>query len=708
MLEQRLSKIDFVGKDGFNWFIGQVTTDPKWREKCEESGYRAKIRIVGVHPPDKEIPDSELPWATFLLPPSLGLGNNYGGQSFCLQGGETVLGFFLDGEDGQQPVVFGGMPQGPFVSEPVSYEKAVSDETSGFYPLSFKQAYDYGAHIKLTNACIPNPKGGFLDANNEIIDDKGEKCETHIEKVNNELIGVAKAQKCTKPAQVFSDAIKEMKGIIKFMENLEPTPFGYVDKVFNIPIPQEDFEQTLQKVSDKIGGALSVNLRLAKAEMMVAIDDAVDDMLKFTEPDFLLKKLKIDKKKNELSCLFENILSGLSNMVKNLLKQTLGKLVSLPLCAAENLLGGLLADVTDKISKAIAPAINGITGVLNTLANPVGSLLSSSGMMPDMMDMMKKAMNFAQIGLKLFSCEGQECEEDPTDWSLNVGPDGLIKPDISKISQISDRMNILSGITSVSERIFPGLKNVKSPFTGISSAIDGLGTTAEQRLLELEETNPEAMNLLDEVGSCEGADGPFGKRCGPPSVRFFGGEGFGGVGKAVINEIGQVIGVSMTEMGFGYTAPPYVTFIDECENGQGASGKAIIEDGKIIKVIMQETGSGYLGGGLSDSDGEQVIAVLDGIDVIGTGVGYEEGDTITTDDGQVLEPIIQNGRIIGANPLDVKDGITEIPDLTINTKTGFGAFIRPSLNFVKVEDYEKPIVPSTKIIQVIDCVSSYS
>ena len=278
---------------------------------------------------------------------------------------------------------------------------------------------------------------------------------------------------------------------------------------------------------------------------------------------------------------------------------------------------------------------------------------------------------------------------------------------MGKIGQISDKMNVLSGITSVSERIFPGLKNVKNPFSGISSAIDGLGTTAQERLLEIEAKDLDG-GLLDIVGSCDGADGPFGQRCGPPSVQFFGGEGIGGAGKAVINEIGQIIGVTMTDMGFGFTSPPLVTFIDECENGRGATGKAIIKDGKIVKVVMQESGSGYLGGGLSESDGEQVIAVLDGIDIIGTGVGYEEGDTITTDDGQVLEPIIQGGRIIGANPVDVKDGITELPDLTINTRTGFGAMIRPSLNFVKVEDYEKPIVPSTKVIQVIDCVSSYS
>ena len=706
MLEQRLSKIDFAGKDGFNWFIGQVTTDPKWREKCEESGYRAKVRIVGVHPPDKEIPDSELPWATFLLPPSLGMGNNYGGQSFCLQGGETVMGFFLDGEEMQQPVVFGGMPQSSFVGEPVSYEKAVSDETSKFEPISFKQAYEYGAHIKLTGDGKPNSKGGFLDSNNEIINEDGTRGETHIEKVNNEDITVKKAQKCTKPAQVFSDAIKEMKGFMKLMERLEPTPFGYVDKIFNIPIPTEDFEKTLDKVSSKIGGAMSINLRLAKFDMLKSIDDAVDAKLKFTEPDFLLKKLKIDKSKNELSCLFENILGGISNMIKNLLKQTLGKLVSLPLCAAENMLGGLLSDITDKIGKAIGPAINSITGVLNTLANPLGALAGGiGGGMPDLSQTMSKALGFAQVGLKLFSCEGQECEPDPTDWDLNVGPDGLAKPDMKKIGKIKDKFSLIPTVEGIGEKIFPGLKNVKNPFTGISSAIDGLGTTAQQRFANMDLETAEGI-VNDTL--CTGADGPFGKRCGPPRVEFFGGEGFGGVGKAVINEIGQVIGVSMEEMGFGYTAPPYVTFIDECNNGKGATGKAIIEDGKIIKVIMQESGSGYLGGGVSDGDGEQVIAVLDGIDIIGTGVGYEEGDTITTDDGQVLEPVIQDGRIIGANPLDVRDGITGLPDLTINTNTGFGAIIRPSLNFVKVEDYEKPILPSTQVIQVIDCVSSYS
>ena len=50
MLEQRLSKIDFLGKDGFQWFIGQVTTDCSWRDYSLKNGYRAKVRILGRNP----------------------------------------------------------------------------------------------------------------------------------------------------------------------------------------------------------------------------------------------------------------------------------------------------------------------------------------------------------------------------------------------------------------------------------------------------------------------------------------------------------------------------------------------------------------------------------------------------------------------------------------------------------------------------------
>ena len=97
MLESSKVGINFAGKDGFYWFIGQVTADYAWRDKNNQNvelGYRAKVRILGHHPPESAeeggIDDEDLPWAHFLVSPQFGSGHNRGGTSFGLQGGETV------------------------------------------------------------------------------------------------------------------------------------------------------------------------------------------------------------------------------------------------------------------------------------------------------------------------------------------------------------------------------------------------------------------------------------------------------------------------------------------------------------------------------------------------------------------------------------------------------------------------------------------
>ena len=73
---------NFLGKDGFHWWIGQVT-DPKkgeWdntlEKKNAENGepiysHRCRVRIVGYHGCGDELPDNKLPLAHVLLPPNV-------------------------------------------------------------------------------------------------------------------------------------------------------------------------------------------------------------------------------------------------------------------------------------------------------------------------------------------------------------------------------------------------------------------------------------------------------------------------------------------------------------------------------------------------------------------------------------------------------------------------------------------------------------
>jgi hypothetical protein len=102
--------IQYQGKTGFMWFTGVIEdrNDPLFLN-------RVRVRIHGGHSYDKQkIATPDLPWAEVLMPttsPSLsGLGTTTHG----LIEGSTVMGFYRDDLNMQDPVVIGsfvGIPQ---------------------------------------------------------------------------------------------------------------------------------------------------------------------------------------------------------------------------------------------------------------------------------------------------------------------------------------------------------------------------------------------------------------------------------------------------------------------------------------------------------------------------------------------------------------------------------------------------------------------
>jgi hypothetical protein len=91
---------DFMGKNGFFWWIGVVED----RDDPLRLG-RARVRIFGYHTSDQTLlPTTDLPWAIALAP----LNNPHGLKS--PEESSWVLGFFLDGQIAQQPVMLGVLP----------------------------------------------------------------------------------------------------------------------------------------------------------------------------------------------------------------------------------------------------------------------------------------------------------------------------------------------------------------------------------------------------------------------------------------------------------------------------------------------------------------------------------------------------------------------------------------------------------------------
>ena len=90
-------------KDGFNWWIGVVED----RNDPEKLG-RVRIRIYGYHTDDKVLlPTEDLPWAIPIHPITSAASSGVGITPVGPLTGSWAMGFFLDGEDMQQPAFFG-------------------------------------------------------------------------------------------------------------------------------------------------------------------------------------------------------------------------------------------------------------------------------------------------------------------------------------------------------------------------------------------------------------------------------------------------------------------------------------------------------------------------------------------------------------------------------------------------------------------------
>lgn len=99
-----------LGQEGLIWFIGKVED----RNDPLKLG-RVKVRIYDFHTPNKSLmPTDQLPWALIMVPPTNPSHNKVGISPTGLTVDSTVIGFFIDGKDANQPVIMGtihGIPE---------------------------------------------------------------------------------------------------------------------------------------------------------------------------------------------------------------------------------------------------------------------------------------------------------------------------------------------------------------------------------------------------------------------------------------------------------------------------------------------------------------------------------------------------------------------------------------------------------------------
>ena len=112
--------------------------------------------------------------------------------------------------------------------------------------------------------------------------------------------------------------------------------------------------------------------------------------------------------------------------------------------------------------------------------------------------------------------------------------------------------------------------------------------------------------------------------------------------------------------------------VDDAGQGYGAVARALINDaGQVESIYIVSEGENYPTGDIGYASEYSVSDVV--VDFGGS--GYENGDTVTDNLGNTYSTQVVNGSIYQVIPLN--NVVQSAPVLTVKTKTGSGAVLRP-------------------------------
>ena len=406
MLSEYNLPINFAGRDGFYWWIGQIEAS----DKEIKPSNRFKVRIVGQHLKEcGKVATQDLPWASVMLPATTPYSTgNTSGATANFKSGDWVVGFFLDGAEGQQPMIMGSIGTTANASANIPAEDPNPGQTCKAFTNFVRND-----RIEATD----KPKGSEGNA------------ETTINK--NQGGTIAAGSSATAPNTLLALPC----------ENSEQNPFGTefcveLAKPSCPPDTASQFERTLgglfkaiQDSNGQIGSALVskytgglmntvdlaqgyINkcfaicrtlLARVKGEIIKWIRKGIDELLKaiLTPKNGGLKSvIEFMKKQLErIGCTIDGLLERILNFLSNLIFGLIMNILNNATCAIESAVSSFLNDLESMISGVVAQLLSGIQAILSVISSPL--------------DIIGQAINYI-MNLLGISCSGvgEGCNEE--------------------------------------------------------------------------------------------------------------------------------------------------------------------------------------------------------------------------------------------------------------------------------------------------------
>ena len=417
------STANFIGKDGFNWWIGQVENNGHGSYNVETEEFEAgdydftnkvKVRIVGYHNRSRvDLPTEELPWAQVIMPVIYPQRSGIG-SIHQLEINSWVIGFFMDGASSQIPIVMGSLtdenPLEPYGTDVGSKE--------GYAQLAAKE-YKELHHVS-TGSGVPNTKNSSETDENSGIEKKTEITVTSVEnelKESNKIAVAVEESDAGKKAdekkkvtvqvgngKCGSEASTKLEGpmaeFMKFARGVEKNDIGeFIDKVTGDVV---DMDKAITKTANRIGKKLRGLTANIKGVVMEDANKLIQDnldKLNIPNPDLdneVKKKLK--GVGDLISCLFKDLLGDLGKFIKGLLMDMLESLLDTALCLIDNILGDLMKEIMNKVNSVLS-ILKGVTAAIKGAADQIQGILSKVG---DLLDLFCDGAVSCSIGASVF------------------------------------------------------------------------------------------------------------------------------------------------------------------------------------------------------------------------------------------------------------------------------------------------------------------
>ena len=392
MIDETLLRKHSIGKDGFVWWLGQVCEAKTWwpnyplaptpgQEGLPGFADRVKVSILGYHSCSKdELKNDELPWAYCLKPTTAGGSMGSGGESINLQGGEWVFGFFLDGEDGQQPVIIGCLGKSeqqdfrlelpncrfePFSgftnrrAEPltsIKRDEATKKSNSGKTTTVRKSRYSGG--VKVQSKLVKEQTR--LEGSPLNVSPKAIKSAHDYEVAIGEM-QPADPSDCNNPMDIIDISMKRMSKLGRIYENHDGL---HVDKALNL-VDQKAWEREQTTAAGRVASAMTMITRKQQAATQEALAAATSNIASFAPISKMLDaQVGMDKTMQKMMGQFAGMIDGLPSEASNFVASTAGKLASQPPCVVEGYTASIMSKVMGGIDRGVNNAMSDVNSVL--------------------------------------------------------------------------------------------------------------------------------------------------------------------------------------------------------------------------------------------------------------------------------------------------------------------------------------------------------